>query len=140
MARRRHRRAQPERQLQANVIAHLPYRLLPDLFWRYQPAAGRRSRITGAILKTVGDRPGPRDILLLTRARSFRLWLKSYAGRTLQEHKVRWRADTARGHDVARQHGVPLDVIRRALMRDRQCHPNGPVGIALDLLSREGAP
>jgi hypothetical protein len=35
--------------------------------------------------------------------------------------------------------GVPLDVIRKALMRDSQGRPNSPLGVALDLLA-EGAP
>lgn len=38
---------------------------------------------------------------------------------------------------IALQHGVPLNVIRRALMRDSQGRPSGPLGTALDLISAE---
>jgi hypothetical protein len=33
------------------------------------------------------------------------------------------------------QHGVPLETIRKALMRDSQGRPNGPLGAALDLIA-----
>ena len=33
------------------------------------------------------------------------------------------------------QFGVPVETIRRALMRDSQGRPNGPLGTALDLLT-----
>lgn len=35
---------------------------------------------------------------------------------------------------LALQYGVPLDVIRKALMRDSQGRPSGPLGAALDLI------
>ena len=37
---------------------------------------------------------------------------------------------------IALQYGVPLDVIRRALMRDSGGRPSGPLGIALDTVAR----
>jgi hypothetical protein len=40
---------------------------------------------------------------------------------------------------LALQHGVPLDVIRRALMRDGQGRATGPLGVALDLIAAEAA-
>jgi hypothetical protein len=33
------------------------------------------------------------------------------------------------------QHGVPLETIRKALMRDGQGRPSGPLGAALDLVA-----
>jgi hypothetical protein len=36
---------------------------------------------------------------------------------------------------IALQYGVPLDVLRHALMRDSKGKPNGPLGVALDLIS-----
>ena len=36
---------------------------------------------------------------------------------------------------IALQFGTPLDVIRKALMRDGQSRPNGPLGVVLDLLA-----
>ena len=35
---------------------------------------------------------------------------------------------------IALQHGVPVEVIRRALMRDAQGRATSPLGVALDLL------
>lgn len=57
----------------------------------------------------------------------------------LSNHKVGSQADTAARDSavvasIALQHGVPLEVIRKALMRDSQGRPNGPLGVALDLL------
>jgi hypothetical protein len=36
---------------------------------------------------------------------------------------------------IALQYGVPVDVIRRALLRDSQGRPSSPLGAALDLLA-----
>jgi hypothetical protein len=65
----------------------------------------------------------------------------------LSNHKVGSQADTAAKDSavvcsIALQYGVPLEVIRRALMRDSQGRPNGPLGVALDLLAvdEEGRP
>ena len=42
---------------------------------------------------------------------------------------------------LALQHGAPLDVLRKALLRDSQGRPATPIGCALDLLaSGESAP
>ena len=43
--------------------------------------------------------------------------------------------DSAVVASIALQHGVPLDVIRKALMRDSQGRPNGPLGVALDIIA-----
>jgi hypothetical protein len=37
---------------------------------------------------------------------------------------------------IALQHGVPVDVIRHALLRDAQGRASSPLGAALDLLSQ----
>ena len=37
---------------------------------------------------------------------------------------------------IALQHGVPLDVIRRALLRDARGVASSPLGQALDVLER----
>jgi hypothetical protein len=60
----------------------------------------------------------------------------------LTNHKTGSDADTAARDSavvgsIALQHGVPLDVIRRALMRDGRGRPNGPLGVALDQLAAE---
>jgi hypothetical protein len=46
--------------------------------------------------------------------------------------------DSAVVCSIALQYGVPIDVIRKALMRDAQGHPNGPLGVVLDLLAEDG--
>jgi hypothetical protein len=82
------KRQQPERRLQVDLVAgHFPWRLLPDVFWWHHPAGGRRSRITGAILKSMGAKPGIPDILLLTRGRLYALELKSERGRLSDAQK-----------------------------------------------------
>jgi hypothetical protein len=43
--------------------------------------------------------------------------------------------DSAVVCSIALQYGVPLDVIRKALMRDSQGRPNGPLGTALDAIA-----
>jgi len=45
--------------------------------------------------------------------------------------------DSAIVCSIALQYGVPVDVIRRALMRDSSGRPSGPLGHALDLLAGE---
>ena len=39
---------------------------------------------------------------------------------------------------IALQFGVPLDVLRHALMRDSQGRPSGPLAAALDRLAEMG--
>ena len=60
----------------------------------------------------------------------------------LENHKQGSQAgimasDSAVMASIALQHGVPLDVIRKALMRDPRGYPSGPLGVALDKI--EGA-
>ncbi len=43
--------------------------------------------------------------------------------------------DSAVVCSIALQYGVPIETIRRALMRDSQGRPNGPLGVALDLIA-----
>jgi hypothetical protein len=61
----------------------------------------------------------------------------------LSNHKSNSAADTnARDAavvcSIALQHGVPLDTIRHALLRDPRGVPSSPLGVALDLIA-EGA-
>jgi ribonucleoside-diphosphate reductase alpha chain len=44
-------------------------------------------------------------------------------------------SDAAVMCSIALQHGVPLDTIRRALMRDGAGRASGPLGAALDLVA-----
>ena len=77
----------------------------------------------------------PRPSLVLLMAASPEIFL--------QNHKAGSSAginaqDAAVVCSIALQYGVPLDVIRRALMRDPQGRASGPLGTALDMLG--GAP
>jgi hypothetical protein len=47
--------------------------------------------------------------------------------------------DSAVVCSIALQHGVPLETIRRALMRDSRGQARTPLGAALDLLANDGA-
>jgi hypothetical protein len=38
---------------------------------------------------------------------------------------------------LALQYGAPLDVLRKALLRDSHGRPSTPIGCALDLLARQ---
>jgi hypothetical protein len=48
-----------------------------------------------------------------------------------------WFSD---GRLAALQHGVPLDVIRKALMRDSHGRASSPLGVALDLIAEGRLP
>jgi hypothetical protein len=62
----------------------------------------------------------------------------------LSNHRVNSMAgimasDAAVVASIALQWGVPLDVIRHALMRDGRGKPSGPLGVVLDQLAEEGS-
>jgi hypothetical protein len=44
--------------------------------------------------------------------------------------------DAAVVRSIALQHGVPVDVIRHALLRDSQGRASSPLGCALDLIAK----
>ena len=48
--------------------------------------------------------------------------------------------DSAVVCSIALQYGVPIDVIRHALLRDSQGRASSPLGCALDLIAGENAP
>src|SRR6476660_4025510 len=58
----------------------------------------------------------------------------------LNNHKTNSQADTnardaAITFSIAVQHGAEPDIIRKALCRDAQGQPSGPLGAALDLIA-----
>jgi hypothetical protein len=69
-----------------------------------------------------------------------------YAGGELAEifvsnHKSGSDADAAAKESavicsIALQHGVPVEIIRRALLRDARGNPASPLGSALDIIAR----
>jgi hypothetical protein len=61
----------------------------------------------------------------------------------ISNHKSGSDSDTAAKDSavvcsIALQYGVPLDVIRKALMRDSRGVASSPLGIALDILAADG--
>jgi hypothetical protein len=71
---------------------------------------------------------------LLARSRLAEIFLSnSKAG----SHSDAAAKDSAVVASLALQHGVPLDVIRRALLRDARGVASSPLGVALDLLAKE---
>jgi ribonucleoside-diphosphate reductase alpha chain len=44
--------------------------------------------------------------------------------------------DSAVVCSIALQHGVPLETIRKALLRDPRGNPSSPLGMALDIIAR----
>jgi hypothetical protein len=73
----RRNRAQPERGLQCAVVEHLAWRAPAGTWFTHFPAGGRRSRVTGAILKGMGTRSGVPDLLILNHGKLFGLELKN---------------------------------------------------------------
>jgi hypothetical protein len=60
----------------------------------------------------------------------------------ITNHKVGCDADAAAKDSavvcsIALQHGVPVETIRKALLRDARGVASSPLGVALDLLARE---
>ena len=58
----------------------------------------------------------------------------------LQDHKPASQSDanardSAIAASLALQFGCPLDVLRRALLRDAQGHASTPLGVALDIVA-----
>ena len=63
----------------------------------------------------------------------------------LQNHKPGSQADSnardaAVAASLAMQHGCPLDVLQRAVLRDSQGRPATPLGAAIDCLAQEAKP
>jgi ribonucleoside-diphosphate reductase alpha chain len=63
----------------------------------------------------------------------------------LQNHKPGSQSDSnardsAIAASLALQHGCPLSVLRRALLRDSRGKASTPLGVALDLIAQEPQP
>jgi hypothetical protein len=77
----RRRRAQPEAQLQRQVMAHVDARSAPGTLVWHTPNGGWRSRIEAAIMKALGVRPGIPDLLALKAGRLCAIELKAPGGK-----------------------------------------------------------
>jgi hypothetical protein len=81
--------------------------------------------------------------------RKYRVSISLYSDGRLAEifisnNRVNSDSDTAAKDSavvcsIALQFGVPLETIRRALMRDSRGQPSGPLGVALDAISERMA-
>lgn len=78
------RRRNPEAQLQRAVVQHLRTRGMPGLVWWHTPNGGARSKIEGAIFKSMGVRAGVSDLILVYQNKIFALELKAEGGRATE--------------------------------------------------------
>jgi ribonucleoside-diphosphate reductase alpha chain len=63
------------------------------------------------------------------------LFLNNHKSNSASDANAR---DSAIVASLALQHGVPLETIRRALLRDAHGRPSTPLGAALDLIAGAG--
>lgn len=94
------RRRQPERQLQCAVIQYLQWRSPSDVWFSHYPGGGRRSRVTGAILKGMGAKAGVPDLLVVSHGRLFGLELKNGTRGKLSPAQVATHAEMRRAGAV----------------------------------------
>jgi hypothetical protein len=72
------KREQPEHQA---FVQHLHLRLRPPTFFFHPPMGGKRSAITGALMKSLGARAGMPDVMLITGGKIYGVELKAPGGR-----------------------------------------------------------
>jgi hypothetical protein len=75
------RRHRPEQQVHRAVVAHLNARGVPGVVFLHPANGGARSRIEGAIFKSLGVAAGAPDLLLWHQGRAYALELKAESGR-----------------------------------------------------------
>jgi hypothetical protein len=89
------RRRSEEDIIQRSLVAHLKLRASPGLFWYAVPNGGVRSKVTAAIMKSTGTRPGVPDLAFV-----FFLEVKSATGRAT-EHQLQAISDINRAGGYA---------------------------------------
>jgi hypothetical protein len=75
------RRQQPERLIHQALAHHLELRLPRDAFWWHPATGGKRSALTGSLMKSLGSKPGLPDMMVLMNTRLYGLELKAPGGR-----------------------------------------------------------
>jgi hypothetical protein len=70
-----------EQAIQRAVFQHLNARSMPGVFAFHCPNGGKRSRIEGAIFKSLGVKAGVPDVIIFYRSQIFGLELKATKGR-----------------------------------------------------------
>ena len=99
---------------------------------------------TGPIRQRLPNRRGCISFALVCEGLAYSATLSRFPDGRLAEifltnHKAGSAADSAAKDSavvasIALQHGVPVDVIRRALLRNSQGKASSPLGVALDLI------
>ena len=100
------RRAQPEAQIQRTVIQHLAWRARASVSAFHCPNGGWRSRVEGAILKTIGTVAGVPDIICIFEGRCYALELKAERGHVTDVQRVVHERLREAGANVAVAHGI----------------------------------
>jgi hypothetical protein len=88
---KRHRRAQPEAQLQRSLVEHLKWCARTDVWWTHIPNGGWRSRVEAAIFKAMGVQAGAPDLFLIRAGQPLFLELKA-PGRKLSPTQIECHA------------------------------------------------
>jgi hypothetical protein len=71
----------PEQAIQKAIFQHIKARGVPGLVAFHVPNGGHRKPIEGAILKSMGVRPGVSDVIAVHNGKIFALELKAEGGR-----------------------------------------------------------
>jgi hypothetical protein len=77
----RHRRSQPEAQIQRAVFQHLRARGVPGMIAWHTPNGGKRRPVEAAIMKGLGVLTGVPDVIALHKGNAYALELKAEGGR-----------------------------------------------------------
>jgi VRR-NUC domain len=75
------RRQQPERTIHQALVQHVEWRLPRDTYWWHPATGGKRLAVTGALMKSLGNKPGLPDIMLISSGKVFGIELKADTGR-----------------------------------------------------------
>jgi hypothetical protein len=75
------RRLQPERIEHQAFVQHLSLRLRRDIYWWHPATSGKRTAVTGALMKSLGSKAGLPDVMLIASGKVYGIELKSERGR-----------------------------------------------------------
>lgn len=100
------RRQQREQTDHRAVIQHFGWRGRPGAFVFHPANGGWRSRVEGAILKSMGVVPGVPDIVCIFQGRAYFLEMKAPKGRLTDAQRVVHERLRKAGANVAVAHGI----------------------------------
>jgi hypothetical protein len=92
------RRLQPERCEHQDFVRHLRLRLPRTTFFFHPPMGGRRSAITGALMKSLGARAGMPDVMLIASGRVYGVELKAALWKNRRGEAIVVRLSEYEGH------------------------------------------